>query len=58
MLLEVIESTNKDDVLAIADFAEAWDKTLKSKMEFHFNPFTADYSVVKSMTIARGLYEE
>ena len=58
LLLEVIESTNKKDVLAIADFAPAWEKILQSKMVFNFNPFTADLSVVKKNASERGLYEE
>lgn len=58
MLLEVIESTCDSDELTISDFAPAWEKTLKSKMELGFNPFTSDLSIVKEMAVERGLYEE
>lgn len=57
LLMDVIESTNPDDELNISDFAESWERVLKSKVEFNLNPFTADKKDVIKIAKKSGLYE-
>jgi hypothetical protein len=58
LLMDVIESTKKEDTLNISDFAPSWDKVLKSKLKMNINPFTSQLAEVYEEAKTRGKYEK